>query len=257
LIAVSSVRPAIAIARSYDFGSLSARAALVALLSIDYVENLPVDFDCPVDRTFASRQHRATTQDLLAGTSLNMLSFPKIADRANLAAFGVLTLFSLFSLIVTADETTEIAADPILKVTGEVEQALELKLSDLAAMPRKSVSAIDHGNVKGQFEGVTLYEILKKAGAPVGDKLRGQAMELVVVISASDGYRASFGIAELDPAFTDNVVIVADTRDGKPMDSDQGPLRIIVPHEKKHGRWVRMVERITVFLPPVDAKPAR
>jgi hypothetical protein len=186
-----------------------------------------------------------------------MLSFPKIAARANLAAFGVLTLFSLFSLIVTADETTEIAADPILKVTGEVEQALELKLSDLAAMPRKCVSAIDHGNVKGQFEGVPLHEILKKAGAPVGDKLRGQAMELVVVISASDGYRASFGIAELDPAFTDNVVIVADTRDGKPMDSDQGPLRIIVPHEKKHGRWVRMVERITVFLPPVDAKPAR
>ena len=111
--------------------------------------------------------------------------------------------------------------------------------------------------MKGQFECVPLYEILKKAGTPVGDKLQSQAMELVVIISASDGYRASFGIAELDPAYTDNVFIVADIRDGKPMDSEQGPLRIIVPHEKKHGRWVRMVERITVFLPPVDAKPAR
>lgn len=156
---------------------------------------------------------------------------------------------------VRADDAAEGAATAkrdgavIVRVTGEVEKPLELTAAALAGMKRVSVSALDHGNVRGQFEGVPLHEILKEAGAPVGDRLRGEAMRLVVIVGAEDSYQASFGLAELDPAFTDNVAILADMRDGKPMESPQGPLRVIVPHEKKHGRWVRMVTSITVARP--------
>jgi hypothetical protein len=43
------------------------------------------------------------------------------------------------------------------------------------------------------------------------------------------------------------VVLVADRRDGNPMNQDEGNLRLILPHEKRHARWVRQVVRITVL----------
>jgi len=60
-------------------------------------------------------------------------------------------------------------------------------------------------------------------------------------VEAADGYRVVFAVAELDPASTDRVVLLADRRDGKPLVGAQGPLRIVVPDEKRHSRWVRQV----------------
>ena len=91
-----------------------------------------------------------------------------------------------------------------------------------------------------------MVEILAKAGVPTGKDLRGPAMALYVVAEASDGYRAIFALAELDPAFTDRVILLADRRDGKPLSAREGPLQMIVPGEKKHARWVRQVIRLKV-----------
>jgi hypothetical protein len=35
--------------------------------------------------------------------------------------------------------------------------------------------------------------------------------------------------------------LLADQRDGKPLGANEGPLRAIVPGEKRHARWVRQV----------------
>jgi DMSO/TMAO reductase YedYZ molybdopterin-dependent catalytic subunit len=43
---------------------------------------------------------------------------------------------------------------------------------------------------------------------------------------------------------------LADTADGKPLPERQGPLRIVVPQEKKGARWIRMVESIEVVTLP-------
>lgn len=61
------------------------------------------------------------------------------------------------------------------------------------------------------------------------------------MVEAADGDRAVFSIPELDPAFTDRVVLLADRREGKPLDEKAGPLRIVAPGEKRHSRWVRQV----------------
>jgi len=71
-------------------------------------------------------------------------------------------------------------------------------------------------------------------------------MTLSVVATASDGYRAVFALAEFDPGFTDQVILLADKRDGKSLSAREGPLRIIVPSEKRHARWVREVSSLTV-----------
>ena len=138
----------------------------------------------------------------------------------------------------------------VLEVGGEVETPIKLTAGDLAGMPRKSVRAKDHKGVESTWEGVAVIDLLRKAGARVDDKLRGGAMVDYLVVEASDGYRAVFALAEVDPAFTDRLTLLADRRDGKPMADAEGPLRVVVPGEKKHARWVRRVNRLTVRRAP-------
>jgi hypothetical protein len=69
-------------------------------------------------------------------------------------------------------------------------------------------------------------------------------MALYLVVEASDGYRAVFALPELDPEFTDRVILLADRRDGRPLSDHDGPLQVIAPGEKWHARWVRQVIRL-------------
>jgi DMSO/TMAO reductase YedYZ molybdopterin-dependent catalytic subunit len=132
-----------------------------------------------------------------------------------------------------------------LAVTGDIPQPLKLTTDDLAKMPRTSV-AWSEREPKVKYEGVLLYEVLKRAGAPLDQQLSGKALASYVVAEARDGYQAVFSLAEIDPAFSDNRVLIADTADGRPLTASQGPLRLVVPADKKGARAVRMLEHISV-----------
>jgi DMSO/TMAO reductase YedYZ molybdopterin-dependent catalytic subunit len=134
----------------------------------------------------------------------------------------------------------------LLQVIGEVSHPLALSAADLAKFKHQTVRAKRHDGIESQYEGVRLVDILAKAGVPVGSDLRGSAMALYLVVEASDGYRAAFALAELDPAFTDRVILLADRRDGQPLSARDGPLQIVVPGEKKHARWVRQAIKLKV-----------
>ena len=73
-----------------------------------------------------------------------------------------------------------------------------------------------------------------------------ETVKMTVLVEASDGYRAAFSLAELDPEMTDRVVLLADTKDDQPLSPREGPFRIIVPGEKRPARWVRQVRALTV-----------
>ena len=142
----------------------------------------------------------------------------------------------ILCLSAFAQELT-IVADPAhpLKITADA----------LAAMPRTSLTYSDHGT-SVRYEGVLLYELAKRAGAPLDKELSGKAIASYLLIEAKDGYQAIVGLTEIDPAFTDDKILIADTVDGKPLGPNQGPFRLVVPQEKKAARSVRMVERITL-----------
>jgi DMSO/TMAO reductase YedYZ molybdopterin-dependent catalytic subunit len=133
-----------------------------------------------------------------------------------------------------------------VQVTGEVARPLTFSADDLAKLPRQTVKAKAHDGAESQYDGVALVELLAKAGVPAGKELRGKAMALYVVVEASDDYRAVFALPELDPAYSDRVILLADSRDGRPLSAKEGPLQIVVPGEKKHARWVRQVIRLRV-----------
>ena len=139
------------------------------------------------------------------------------------------------------------AAQATLSLAGEVAQELHLTGADLKALPRTTLTAMDaHEKQTHTFQGVTLAELLKRAGVPAGENLRGKSMALCVLASAADGYHAVFSLAELDASIGGVTVLVADTVDGQPIPAGQGPLRLVVPSDKRPARWVRMVQSLTV-----------
>ena len=155
-------------------------------------------------------------------------------------AFGVV-------LAGTVQAQTQAAAEtPILVVQGEVKQELHLRAADFKALARKKVTAKDHDGVSREYEGVPLQSLLAKAGVPLGSELRGKNMTLVVVAEAIDGYQVAFSLTELDPDFAGAQVLVADTEDGKVLDAQHGPLRLVVPADKRQGRWVHGLKTIAV-----------
>jgi DMSO/TMAO reductase YedYZ molybdopterin-dependent catalytic subunit len=155
-----------------------------------------------------------------------------------------LTMLSLFSQPVFT-QTNAPAAE--LKIAGEVSSPQILTAADLKKMPRKTLKVVNPHEKKTEvYEGVALEELLHRAGVPQGEQLRGPAMATYVIAEAEDGYRVVFSLAELDSGILDSEVIVADTMDGAPLGANQGPFRLVAPHEKRPARWVRMLKSITV-----------
>jgi DMSO/TMAO reductase YedYZ molybdopterin-dependent catalytic subunit len=163
----------------------------------------------------------------------------------------ILLLFVLLSSVVALGQTAETLSTAILlTVDGEVATPLKLTAADLAKLPRRSVSAKGHAEKESTFEGVELAEVLKLAGVKLGEQLRGKELALYLIVGAVDNYRAVFALPELDHGYTDRVIVLADRRDGKPLSEKEGPLRIVVPDEKREARWVRQVISLTIRRAP-------
>jgi len=160
----------------------------------------------------------------------------------------------LFVLLVAVHSSTssvwyaqEATTTPTLKVTGAVSTPLTLTIEDLKQMPRRKVSVVNpHDKKTENYEGVLVEDLLKRAGVPQGEDLKGQLLASYLIFEAEDGYRVAFSIAELDSGIVDSGVIVADTLDGAPLPAKQGPFRVVAPREKRAARWVRMLKTITV-----------
>jgi len=119
----------------------------------------------------------------------------------------------------------------------------------LTKLPRESVKASAHGQ-NLDCEGISLAGLLRATGAMPADPLRGPQLARYLLVTARDGYRAVYSLAELDPSLTDRRVLLVDRCDGKPLGTDDGPLRLIAPGDARPARWVRQVKSLTVVTAP-------
>lgn len=168
-------------------------------------------------------------------------------NRASVAAWMAITLAvaAFGPQYLSAQDRSAAAA---LKIDGNVPRPLSLSLSDLKSMPRQTLKVVNpHSKKTETYQGVLLAELLRRAGVPHGELLRGKAMTTCVLAEATDNYRVVFSLAELDSAFLDSDVIVADTLDGVPLGANEGPLKLVAPHDKRPARWIRMVKSITLL----------
>jgi molybdate transport system substrate-binding protein len=154
--------------------------------------------------------------------------------------------FLLLALWVSVSGLVGAGTDVVLRVRGDIPKPLDLTIANLEAMPRYTATARDHEGVEAVYEGVPLHAILQKAGVSMRENLRGPALRTGFLVKARDGYAALFSVAEIDPYMTDRVAFLADLKGDEPLPSGQGPLRVIIPGEKRHARWVRDVNEIEV-----------
>ncbi len=138
-----------------------------------------------------------------------------------------------------------------ITVGGDVSSPLTVSADDLKKMPRQTLKVVNpHDKKTESYQGVPLADLLKRAGVPQGEAVRGPLLATYVLVEAEDGYRVVFSLAELDAGFLDSDVLLADTLDGAPLPAGQGPFKLVAPHEKRPARWVRMVKSVTVVKVP-------
>jgi hypothetical protein len=85
---------------------------------------------------------------------------------------------------------------------------MTLSAAELAAQRRTTVKASAHDQ-QAVYEGVSTRELLTRVGVPSGEALRGRDLAIAVVVTGADGYRVAFGVAEIDPAFTDRIATIS------------------------------------------------
>lgn len=136
------------------------------------------------------------------------------------------------------------AADAVLTIASP-QGTVALTADDFRALPHTEVTATDpHMKMEHRYSGVPMRDLLAKVGAPMGDKLRGPALQLAVVVHSKDGYSTLFALAEFDDAFSDRTIMLVDSQDGKPLPENSGPLRVVAQGDKRAARWARMVTSI-------------
>jgi hypothetical protein len=128
------------------------------------------------------------------------------------------------------------------------EQGTEHKISaaDLAKLPRTKAKVTDRENRPAEYEGVQVSALLQAQGVVLGKELRGPRIASYLLFEADDGYRVVLAIAEVDPATTEKVVLLADRKNGAALPDKEGPFRLVIPDEKRPVRWIRMLKRIAI-----------
>lgn len=158
--------------------------------------------------------------------------------RTLLISFLAAVLFACFCVPAGA-QTLKVEVDG---------KSADFSAKELAKFDRNELTASAHDGRSSKYSGFAVRDLLLAVGAKIGkDQLRGTEIAAYVVVEASDGYKAVFSITEFSEEFTDRKVLIADKRDGAALSEKEGPFQIIVPDDKKHGRWVRNVTAIKLI----------
>ena len=149
--------------------------------------------------------------------------------------------------------SSTLAADaPILRLAGPA-QTRTRTAAEFAARPRTELRAIEpHEKKERLYSGVTMRELLARVGAPLGDKMRGPALALGVLVRTKDDYAVLFSLAEFDSAFSTRTLLLADREDGAAPPATAAPFRLVAPGDSRGARWARMVTSIEIISIPVE-----
>jgi tungstate transport system substrate-binding protein len=136
----------------------------------------------------------------------------------------------------------QLPAGVILRVTGSIDQRLDLTPALWAKLPRTTVKLPDKDGAEVAYTGVLLREVLRAVNVPLGDhRLRGPWVNRTVHVHAADGYQSAFALAEFDGDLAERNIVIADQKDAHELPTGEGPLRLIVPGETRPARWAKQV----------------
>lgn len=171
------------------------------------------------------------------------------------------TIYTLFTIITLMISATAFAGhktpDPekfvitSFAVSGAVETPQILTVEDLRKFPPQQVgdlplicqSGANVGNLEN-LKGVLLRDILEKAiiKAPGHNDVK----KMVIIASASDGYKVVFSWTELFNSSIGEGVIVFFEKDGFPLADNEGKIAMISTKDirtgPRHVKWLQNIE---------------
>ncbi len=121
-----------------------------------------------------------------------------------------------------------------------------LSLEDIRKLPSQKIHATPEHRAAADYDCTAVATVLASTGASPEKSLRGKRLSDYLLVKASDGYQAVFALPEIDPEFNDRPLWLCYLANGAPMPAEEGPLRLIVPGEKRGARWVRNVNELSV-----------
>lgn len=142
-----------------------------------------------------------------------------------------------------------------MRISGLVQQALELSVSDLRKFPPQQIGEIpvicQTGANRGKIEnlkGVLLKEILEKA--VIVSKSHNDVKKMVIVATASDDYRVVFSWSEIFNSPVGEGVIVFYERNGLSLGDDEGRIALISTKDirtgPRHVKWLSGIEVLKI-----------
>lgn len=134
----------------------------------------------------------------------------------------------------------------VLSVGGEVDHPGQWTMPELQALSADAVVVTDEHEKTAEYRCVTFQQLLERAGAVNGKAIKGERLTDYLVVTAADNYRVLFALPEIDALFANRKVFLCHTKNGHPLPDAEGPLRVLVPDEQRHARWVRHVTEIAI-----------
>src|SRR5258708_1568842 len=117
---------------------------------------------------------------------------------------------------------------------------------DLEAEPQVEIVRNMGNTAERLYSGPALGLLLAKCGIGIGEKMKGDELRFVVLVTGADGYTVALSLAELEPSISEGKIIVALKRDHAPVSPDEGPLRLVLEKDRRPVRWVKNLMKITV-----------
>jgi len=157
-------------------------------------------------------------------------------------------------LLIALAALPTLAQPVLLEVVGQVQNPLALGRAELLAMTRRDYSeqrsVVQDGKeaqLAIRYQGVPLKELLDRAGLKPD---RHEIRKAIVLLTAKDGYQASFSWGELyNSALGDGVIVVLRQGTDELLDTDGLPSLRSLQDARSGPRHVRWLARIEVQLP--------
>lgn len=153
-------------------------------------------------------------------------------------------LFAIGTL-ATAQPSTQVT------VSGALRQTLTVDAATLAATPSADIASFlqtrsgEGAETRSTVRGVRLRALIERAGLAAGG--RDGWKTLIVVATATDGYRAVFSWPELANTPVGDGVLVLFERNGQPLPTREGAIALMSTTDRMLGaRHVRNLAKIEV-----------
>jgi molybdate transport system substrate-binding protein len=139
---------------------------------------------------------------------------------------------------------------PAVSLTGLVGTPRSFTMDDLKQLPAETVNVsfqAGQGTTTASFTGTRLLNVFDAAGgAKLPNDTNNARLRTTVMVTGADGYQVALGWGELDPEFGAAPILLAYAQDGKPLGDKQGMARLVVPGDKRGGRYVSTVKSIDI-----------